>query len=156
MNKLNDRDKHIIIGVCVLIVVILIYIIIIFLFTDRREDMTNIESLTYNNCIIEVKENAYRKWDKEKEQATIPLQIVYVIGTKTNFDIQVVNQDNQNLKYTISKEKTKEEGMDSDVFITNYHVQFDMPDDTYYIKLIVTKDGISQCLTLDYRSFKSI
>ena len=154
IKNLDKRNKNIVITVVIAMIIVLVYLAVILVFADNRKDMTQIDILTFDNCIMEINENKRLKWDKDDEKAVIPLEFVYVIGTDKEFDVEIRNQDNKDLKANLIEEQTKEDGVGSDVFITDYRVEFDMPKDTYYIKLTVSKDGISQEISIDYRYFK--
>ena len=156
MKNMNNRDKNIVLGVVVLMIIALIYLTVILIFSDNRKDMTQIDSITFDNCIVEISENRRLKWDKDEEKATIPLEFIYVLGTDKKIDVDIRNQDDKKLDVKLIEEQTNEDGIGSDVFITNYKVELNMPKDTYYIRLIISKDDISQEMSIDYRYFKQI
>lgn len=147
----NENSKPILIAGGIFLAFFLMVIGINIFFSDNRENMTSLPEaeMGFTNTVIELGEMYL---DKNSEQAQLNLKkIDYFIASK-EFTISLKDQDNQELKADIIKGDVH--GVDEDIYQTDYQIKFHLPEDTWYIKTEISRDGISYDFTIDYRDLK--
>lgn len=146
----NSRDKNILIIVSIFVfIVIACTIYTIFFTNDKKENMTKIDDLIFNETVFEVS-----NFGKNSSSAKIALKELYMIGAEDKFDILIQDDQNKKIKYVITKGKTKEEEPSGMILETEFTITFNYPKNTDYIKATITKGADKKIFTIDIRDFK--
>lgn len=146
----NSRDKNIFIIASIFVfIVIACTIYTIFFKNDKKENMTKIDDLIFNETVFEVS-----NFEKNSSSAKIDLKELYMIGAEYKFDILIQDDQNKKIKYVITKGETKEEEPSGMILETEFTITFNYPKNTDYIKATITKGTDNKIFTIDIRDFK--
>ena len=147
-------NKGAIFGVVITICILCFFVSTKFWLPDGRDKMTlnNKDEMSFKDTIVILDDNYY--WNTETNVAQITFKEMCIAEGEENIMFSVKTDTDNEMPLNLIKGKPIAEEQDSMVMVTDYILQFGLPDNTYYLKFKITKGGISYDFTIDYRDFE--
>ena len=161
MNKENDyivlKDGYNMTLIIAFIIVLVITGLLIstkFFLPDGRDKMTlNTDvNMTFRDTTVMLGDEY--SWNEENLVAQMEFDERCINPSEETLNFKVMDQDKNTLPVNLIAGNPTPESEGSTVLVTDYILQFAMPENTYYVTVTVEKGDMNYSFSVDYRDFQ--